>query len=115
MFLYWLWWVLLLTGLITSGTFLVLHRPRLWFRPAALNASGWVIIIFLLYGRSSWLWLKNGSEQIHHLRPGEVFFSLVFATAIDVLLIIRVYTFLRFQKTQQPTLNWHERSFKNEV
>jgi hypothetical protein len=99
------WWVIILTGLIASGLFLVLHRPRNWFRPASLNATGWVIIIFLLYARSVVGLVTKGDTLLSQTWTQNAW-GMIIGIAIDVLLVFRVYTFLRFQKTHEPHLNW---------
>ncbi|MEV5370533.1 hypothetical protein AB0N12_14450 [Streptomyces albogriseolus] len=45
-------YALLGVGLAASIGFLVLHRPRRFFRTVEINASWWVIIVALWYARS---------------------------------------------------------------
>ena len=94
-------WAMLLVGLLASGAFLVLHRPQDWKRVTALNASGWVIVILLLYLRaciSTYLagWpieFRGGAEQI--------IWSFGMGIAIDVLLVLRVRSFLKFKNAHE--------------
>jgi hypothetical protein len=102
------WWLVLLAGLATSALFLFLHRPRNWFRPAALNATGWVLVIFLLYLRSVIMMVINDYDP-KVVTFHDTWIQLVMCLAIDALLIFRVWTFLKYQRTHRPQLNWHER------
>ncbi|MEU1457620.1 hypothetical protein [Streptomyces avermitilis] len=85
-------YVLLGIGLAASVGFLVLHRPRRFFRVTEINASWWVIIVGLLYARSLLLLGIRGA------RPGETWWdsaiSIGFLTAIDVLLLVRFFSYL---------------------
>ena len=107
------WWVIILTGFIASGTFLVLHRPRHWFRPAALNASGWVIVIFLLYLRSVVSLINKGGVIVAQSWTDN-WLQMLIGIAIDALLIFRVWTFLKYQRTHEPKLNWRAKHALND-
>lgn len=94
-----IWWAVVIVGLLASGTFLTIHRPSNWFRTRAFNATGWVIIIFCLYLRSAIIVLVTGTTPTYRTF-WEITFSLVFGTAIDILLIVRVVSFLRYVRGQ---------------
>ncbi|MDX3067674.1 peptidoglycan-binding protein [Streptomyces sp. ND04-05B] len=57
-------YVLLGVGLAASVGFLVLHRPRRFFRMVEINASWWVIIIGLIYARSLLLLGVRGAPRV---------------------------------------------------
>jgi len=92
-----LWWLMVVVGLVASGTFLAAHRPRNWFRGASFNASGWVIIIFALYLRSALIGATTGNIPGFTTKP-EIAFSLIMGIAIDILLVWRVVSFLQYRK-----------------
>ncbi|MFE9950198.1 hypothetical protein ACFYRJ_22080 [Streptomyces sp. NPDC005531] len=87
-------YVLLSTGLAASVGFLVLHRPRRFFRAVEINASWWVIIIGLIYARSLVLLGIRGA------RPGEPWVDMVvsigFLAAIDALLLVRLLSYIAY-------------------
>lgn len=89
-------WAGLVPGMVASGIFLCLHRPTKWLDPKALNSSGWVILIFLLYVRSG-IALALQQDSLLWRGPGNALNSLGFAVAIDILLIFRVVSFLQFR------------------
>ena len=107
-----LWWIVVLVGVAAASAFLVLHRPRNWFRPAALNATGWILIIWLLYIRSGAIVLMRGGS-VQFTSAVDAAFSLGFGAFIDALLIFRVYTFLKYQRTGEPMLNWSSANRKD--
>lgn len=86
-------YVLLGVGLAASVGFLVLHRPRRFFRMVEINASWWVIIIGLLYARSLVLLGIRGAH------PGTLWDAAIgigFLAAIDALLLVRFFSYLRY-------------------
>jgi len=96
--LYVTWCVIIGIGLLSSATFLTLHRPAHWLRPAAINATGWVVIIGLLYVRSA-ITLATSFDRLAH-KPfwsPDNLIQLVLALAIDALLIFRIYTFVKYR------------------
>jgi hypothetical protein len=91
-------WIGLIPGIAASMVFLAQHRPTRWLDPAALNSSGWVIVIFLLYVRSA-IALALQHNVLLWRGPGNALNSLGFALAIDLLLIYRVISFLQYRTT----------------
>ncbi|MFE4991440.1 hypothetical protein ACFRH4_08820 [Streptomyces mirabilis] len=89
-------YVLLGVGLAASVGFLILHRPRRFFRTVEINASWWVLALGLLYARSLALLGIRGA------RPGETWWdsavSIGFLAAIDALLLVRFFSYLRFRR-----------------
>ncbi|MFD9618512.1 hypothetical protein ACFWB2_14750 [Streptomyces virginiae] len=89
-------YVLLGTGLAASVGFLILHRPRRFFRTVEINASWWVIIIGLLYARSVVLLGIRGA------RPPETWWDtaigLGFLGAIDALLLVRFFSYVAYRR-----------------
>ncbi|WP_406468059.1 hypothetical protein OH738_10855 [Streptomyces hirsutus] len=86
-------YVLLSVGLAASVGFLVLHRPRRFFRTVEINASWWVIIVGLWYARSLILLGIRGAS------PGpwwDVVLSLGLLAAIDGLLLVRFFSYVRY-------------------
>jgi hypothetical protein len=94
-------YVLLGTGLAASIGFLTLHRPRRFFRTVEINASWWVIIVGLWYARSIVLLGIRGAS------PGpwwDVFLSLGLLAAIDALLLVRFFSYLRYLRDHPKDL-----------
>lgn len=89
-------WSCLLPGLIASISFLVIHRPSRWLDPAALNSSGWVIVVALWFVRSV-VALSIQHNSLMWRGPGNALNSLGFLLAIDLLVIFRVLSFLQFR------------------
>ncbi|MFE0451584.1 hypothetical protein ACFW2D_09885 [Streptomyces sp. NPDC058914] len=86
-------YALLVVGLGASIGFLTLHRPRRFFRTVEINASWWVIIVGLWYARSLVLLGIRGAS------PGpwwDVALSLGLLAAIDGLLLVRFFSYLRY-------------------
>ncbi|MFG2380547.1 hypothetical protein [Streptomyces avermitilis] len=84
-------YVLLGIGLAASVGFLVLHRPRRFFRVTEINASWWVIIIGLLYARSLVLLAIRGAHPETSL---DTVIGIGFLAAIDALLLVRFFSYL---------------------
>lgn len=93
-----LYWVMLLTGLFLSGAFLVLHRPKNWFRSRAVNATGWVIMIFVLFLRAIVVVILKQNFVPQFNNPWEIVFSLGLGFFVDFLLAIRIKSFLNFRR-----------------
>lgn len=91
-------WVGLTPGMLASATFLTCHRPTRWLDPKALNSSGWVIVIFLLYVRSA-ISLALQQDALLWRGPGNALNALGFILAIDLLVIFRVVSFLQYRLT----------------
>jgi hypothetical protein len=92
-------WITLLPGLVASGVFLWLHRPKRWFDPAAINATGWVIVIGLLYLRSAITLLISSRNAIPWRGVPNALNSIGFGLAVDFLLIYRIVSFLQYRLT----------------
>jgi len=99
-----LYWAMLLTGLFTSGAFLTLHRPHNWFRARAVNATGWVIMIFILFLRAVGILVLKQTWVPQFESNFELGFSLVLGYFVDFLLIVRLKSFLAFRKDPQGYL-----------
>lgn len=91
-------WAGLTPGIVASIVFLCVHRPTRWLDPAALNSSGWVIVIFLLYVRSG-IALALQHDSLIWRGPGNALNALGFMLAIDLLLVFRVVSFLQYRLT----------------
>ncbi|MFI5974818.1 hypothetical protein [Streptomyces sp. NPDC051452] len=87
-------YVLLVAGLLFALGFLSVHRPRYFFRLTEVNASYWVIVVALWYVRSLALLAIRGAH------PAGVWWDALFAlgllAAIDVLLIVRFFSYIAF-------------------
>jgi hypothetical protein len=96
-----IFWITLLVGLFASGAFLVMHRPKNWFRADAINVSGWVILIFLLYLRSivTVALYDGGVPQFDSAE--QAWFSIITGIVLDALLIYRFKTFMDYRRIQQ--------------
>jgi|SRR5690242_14740447 len=91
-----------LAGLVPAVLFLLLHRPARPFRWQAVNASGWVWIIALLYARSLLVLLLRGAAPA---TQGPLDTLVVYGAGfgIDALLWYRVATFLRYRRRAEQT------------
>ncbi|MFD5711312.1 hypothetical protein ACFWHW_13095 [Streptomyces pharetrae] len=89
--------VLLGVGLAASVGFLVLHRPRHPFRITEVNASGWVVIIGLIYARSLLLLGIRGAS------PPEPWWDVVLSLGLlagtTALLLVRFVSYLRYLRS----------------
>ncbi|MEU1366624.1 hypothetical protein ABZ454_10865 [Streptomyces sp. NPDC005803] len=92
-------YALLGTGLAASVGFVVLHRPRHFFRVTEINASWWVIIVGLGYARSCVLLGIRGDLPSHEW--WDVALSLGLLSAIDALLLVRFFSYLLYRR-QHP-------------
>jgi hypothetical protein len=82
-------------GLVASGWYLLGHRPTAWFSYAAMNSSGWVLILFLSYLRSGILLAVRGHAVDHG--PLDTAISLGLLAAIDLLVLARLISWLRYR------------------
>lgn len=81
-------------GLVTSGWFLLTHRPRHWRRIQALDAMGFPAIIALVFARGLILTLLSWPLPA---RPvGNMAFSLVVLALIDIWMIVKLVNFRRY-------------------
>ncbi|WP_432101021.1 hypothetical protein [Streptomyces sp. WAC 04229] len=87
-------YTLLGVGLAASIGFLALHRPRRFFRTVEIKASWWVIIVGLWYARSLILVGIRGARPEHAW--WDVALSLGLLAAIDGLLLVRFFSYLRY-------------------
>ncbi|MGW3291487.1 hypothetical protein ACWDR3_43350 [Streptomyces sp. NPDC001002] len=95
-------YVLLGVGLAASVGFLALHRPRHPFRITEVNASGWVIIIGLIYARSLLLLgIRGGSSSAGPW--WDVVLSLGLLAATTGLLLVRFFSYLRYLREAPHT------------
>lgn len=87
---------LLVGGLCLALSFLFLHRPRFWYRAAAINAAGLIWVITALYVRALVVMVIRGGPK-----PFEGFwdaaFSLGMAALIDAYLAFRLIHFVRYR------------------
>jgi hypothetical protein len=90
-------YAVVLLGLIPSGIFLCIHRPLRKFRRDALNASGWVLILFFLYVRSLILLVLRGTRVgVVHVNTLDDSVRYLMGFAIAALLWYRLYTYLKY-------------------
>lgn len=80
-------------GALGAVAFLAIHRPRNWARAAAVNASGWVVVIALSFLRGVWLIVSHGAvAPPTSVLDGLISYGLL--AAIDLLVWFRLITFL---------------------
>jgi hypothetical protein len=89
-------WLSILPGTIASGMFIAAHRPSKWFDRTAINASGWLIIVFLFYVRSL-VSLLTQRTVIWRGMPNALW-AIGVIVVIDALLILRVVTFIQYRR-----------------
>jgi ABC-type uncharacterized transport system permease subunit len=83
-------------GLGLSGAFLLLHRPRHWMRLEAVNSSGWIVLMAVLFARGLALLLIRGGP-IPFQGWTDTVISLGLGFAIDALLLLRLVSWFRFK------------------
>ena len=93
--------LVLLPGLVGSGTYMVLHRPRRLWRTQTLNADGWVVIVFLTYLLTIAQLILRGHAA--GARLADEIGVVAFRAAIDVLVTNRVLSFVRYQRAYNTT------------
>ncbi|MFI6606838.1 hypothetical protein [Streptomyces sp. NPDC050507] len=87
-------YALLGTGLAASIGFLVMHRPRRFFRVTEINASWWILIVGLWYARSLVLLGIRGALPSHEW--WDIALSLGLLGAIDALLLVRFFSYASY-------------------
>ncbi|MGW3153991.1 hypothetical protein [Streptomyces sp. NPDC001089] len=87
-------YTLLGVGLAASIGFLVMHRPRRFFRTVEINTSWWVIIVGLWYARSLVLLGIRGARPEHEW--WDVALSIGLLAAIDALLLVRFFSYVAY-------------------
>lgn len=97
-------WVLHSAGLALSLSFLLLHRPRHWLRPEAVNASGWIIICALWFIRSIALLAMRGGPPRTFGSWSDAGVSLGFLLLVDALLAIRLVSWWRYSRNDRRRL-----------
>jgi ABC-type uncharacterized transport system permease subunit len=84
-------------GLGLSGAFLLLHRPRHWMRLEAVNSSGWIALMAVLFARGLALLIIRGGPSPFQGWADTVL-SLGVGFAIDALLLLRLVSWMRFKR-----------------
>lgn len=88
--------VLVLTaGLVPGSAYLVTHRVARWRDPVALDASGWVAIITLLYAWSLYRVLIGRHDAAV---TDDRVIGLAIGVGIDVLVWLRLVNWLAFYR-----------------
>lgn len=90
---------ILLVGAGAAGTFLVMHRPRRWWRFEAIDAAGWVWLLFIIYAQRLVLLILSPAAVFPSGTSAVV--ALLFGALIDALLVLRVVSFVRFKRTEK--------------
>jgi predicted membrane metal-binding protein len=88
---------LLTIGLVLSSAFLTQFRPRQWRRPAMWDAVGWILIVWLWYVRGLTVVIARWPKTTVPNGWLDLTASLGLLIVIDVLLAIRVVSFLSFR------------------
>lgn len=94
---------LLIVGALAGAGFLASHRPRRWRRLAAIDASGWVLLVTLWYARSIVLVIIRWRD-LPAPGPWDATFALATLAAFDVLLIVRLLSFHSFAERDRRAL-----------
>jgi hypothetical protein len=89
-------WLSILPGAIASGVFIAAHRPSKWFDRTAINASGWLIIVFLFYVRS--LVTLVTQRTVTWRGMPNALWAIGVVVIIDALLILRVISFIQYRR-----------------
>jgi hypothetical protein len=90
-------------GLGLSGAFLLLHRPRHWMRLEAVNSSGWIVLMAVLFARGLALLIIRGGPSPFRGWADTVL-SLGVGFAIDALLVLRLLSWFRFTSRRDKDL-----------
>jgi predicted membrane-bound dolichyl-phosphate-mannose-protein mannosyltransferase len=93
---------LLVGGLVLALSFFVVHRPRHWWRPEAINAVGLIWVIAALYARALIVMMIRGGPKPFE-SAWDALFSLGMAALIDAYLAFRLITFLRYRRNHRAT------------
>lgn len=96
--LYWaLYYLMLIIGIVVAGIFLFVHRPTRWRSVESLDASFWVLIVFLLY---LWSLIRTTVTAFTVGLPDptipQAIAAFFFGIALDVVLILRLGHWLRY-------------------
>jgi hypothetical protein len=89
-------WLSILPGTIASGSFIAMHRPSKWLDSTAINASGWLIIVFLFYARSL-VTLITQRTVVWRGMPNAMW-AIGVILVIDYLLVLRLVSFMKYRR-----------------
>jgi hypothetical protein len=89
-------WLSILPGTLASGSFIAMHRPSKWLDSTAINASGWLIIVFLFYARSL-VTLITQKTVVWRGMPNALW-AIGIVLVIDYLLILRLLSFMKYRR-----------------
>jgi hypothetical protein len=89
-------WFSILPGTLASGSFIAMHRPSKWLDSTAINASGWLIIVFLFYARSL-VTLITRRDVMWRGMPNAMW-AIGIIIVIDYLLILRLISFMKYRR-----------------
>lgn len=97
-------------GFLIPGTLLFLRRKTLFNRKVVGNVTGWLIIIFLLYGRSLYNMFAQGTwgQPINPI-PGIITLTDLWVTTILGMIILglmtyQLFSFMTYKKIYMETL-----------
>lgn len=89
--------LVLVGGWVPATLFLLVHRPPRWRDLISLDASGWVVIIWLLYAWTGYR-LATGRARTAIDVTSDRAIGLVIGVGIDVLVWLRLVHWLRFYR-----------------
>jgi len=84
-------------GLVFAVAFLARYLPRRWYSAASLNGAGWIIIVVITFARALALMLLRGGPQPTR-GPLDALISLGSLAAVDLLLLVRLVSYLRYRR-----------------
>lgn len=82
------------SGLLMALAFLITHRPRRWRSVPAIDASGWVLIVLVAYGRTAALLVLGWPLAARDLAGAVV--GLGMSVLVDALLVLRLLAYAKF-------------------
>lgn len=84
-------------GLLLAVSFLSRYLSRAWYSAASLNATGWIWIVVITFARALVLLALRGGRQPAGVLDAVI--SLGALAAVDVLLLVRLISFLRYRRS----------------
>lgn len=93
----------MLLGWLPATAFLLVHRPPTWRSLVAVDASGWVLVIWALYGWSLYRVLISMPASTARPVTTDRVVGLLLGLAIDVVVWLRLVHWLRFYRNRNRT------------
>lgn len=117
MSVYWTVYALIvLVGTITSGVFLIVHRPTKWRSMESFDASFWVFMVFALYAWTLGRFvLAVAANRLTDPTAAQMAAAIGFGLLFDVALVTRLWHWIGFlRKAKREQIGKGDQDYKNQ-